>query len=244
MKISGKNSVIERLRSNPHSVKKIYIQQGIDGVASIRKKAKQWGIPVLNVPKSKIVKMARNTNTQGVLIDVDGFEYIECDALLDDARKKKRVPIFLDSLNDPQNLGAIIRSVACLGKFALILPTHNSVSVTESVLRVASGGDNYVPIAQVSNMNQAIQKAKEKGFWIVGSVVGEDNSIYNAEFPFPMALVMGSEQKGIRGGIRKNLDMEFSIPMALNTLSFNVAHATAIFCYEIKKQQYQKKLKD
>jgi len=140
MKLFGKNPVIERLRTNPSSIKKIYIQQGLEGIGAIRKKAFSAGIPILIVPKSKIIKIARNANTQGVIVDVEGYDYVEFNELLKVSFKKKRNIVFLDGLNDPQNLGAIIRSLACLGRFSIVLPTHKSVSVTEAVLRVASGG--------------------------------------------------------------------------------------------------------
>ena len=242
MKLSGKNSVIERLRSNPKSIRKIYLEQGFKGTLFIHKKAKQWGIPVLPVPQSKMMKIGRDKNVQGILVDVEDFHYSPYDELLDTAIKKKRSLIFLDGLNDPQNFGAIIRSLACLGKFSIILPTHDSVSVTETVLRVASGGDNYVPIAKVANLGQAIKRAKDSGFHIAGAVVKDGKNLNEITLPYPMGLVIGSEQKGIRDAIRKSLDIELTIPMASDTLSFNVAHATTVLCYEIAKQKtnYQK----
>ena len=149
----------------------------------------------------------------------------------------------MDGLTDPQNLGNIIRTVACLGGFSIVLPTHDSVEVTETVLRVSAGGDNYVKVAQVSNLNQAILKAKENDFWIAGTVVEEGQSIYEMEWPFPLGLVIGSEPKGIRETIRKNLDMTVTIPMAYERLSLNVATATALCCYEIIRQRQSRHLK-
>ena len=237
MKLFGKNSVIERLRSDPKSIRKIYIQEGLKETAYIRKKAKPYGIPVYVVPPSKLLKLGRTKNTQGVLVDVEEFNYIPYEELLETAINKKRCPLFLDGLNDPQNLGAIIRSLACLGKFSIVLPTHSSVGVTEAVLRVASGGDNYVPFTKVANLNQAIKSAKDAGFWIAGAVVDKGQSVFNTKLPHPLGLVIGSEQKGIREITRKLLDIELTIPMALGTLSFNVAHATTILCYEITRQK-------
>ncbi len=243
MKLYGKNSALERLRSNPASIRKIYIQHGFKGTLSIHKKARQWNIPILPVSQSKMMKMGRDKNTQGVMVDIEEFAYTSYDELLETALKKKRSLVFLDGLNDPQNFGAIIRSLACLGKFSVVHPTHDSVGVTETVLRVASGGDNYVPIAKVSNLSNAIKRAKNEGFKIVGAVVGDGEDLNEFEMPFPLGVVVGSEQKGIRDVIRKHLDVELSIPMALSTLSFNVAQATAILSYEITKQKknHQKK---
>ncbi len=240
MKLFGKNSVIERLRSNPSSIIKIFIEQGYKDSAYIHKKAKQRNIPIFVVPSSKMRKVGRDKNTQGVIIDVENFPYVLYEDLIQTALKKKVCLVFLDGLNDPQNLGAIMRSLGCLGKFAIVLPTHDSVHVNETVVRVASGGDNYVPVAQVSNLNKAIQQAKEAGFWIAGSVVKDGKSLYEAELSFPLGLVVGSEQKGVRQSVQKNLDLEITIPMPVHTLSLNVAHATSIICYEIKRQSFNK----
>jgi 23S rRNA (guanosine2251-2'-O)-methyltransferase len=237
MKLYGKNAVIERLRSNPKSIRKIYIQHGFKGTLNIHKRAKQWGIPILPIPLSKMMKIGRDKNVQGILMDVEDFAYVPFEDLLDTALDKNRCPVFLDGLQDPQNLGAIMRSLACLGKFSLVLPTHDSVGVTETVLRVASGGDNYIPVARVSNLGQAIKKAQERGFQAVGAVVKGGENLYEVELPHPLALVIGSEQKGIREVILHGLDRQLSIPMACDTLSFNVAQAAAVFCYEITKQK-------
>ena len=243
MRLFGKNSIVERLRCNPSSIRKIYVQHGFKGTLFIHKKARQHGVPVLPVSQSKMMKMGRDKNTQGILADAEDIAYIPYDELLEAALKKKRSLVFLDGLKDPQNLGAIVRSLACLGKFSVILPTHDSVSVTEAVLRVASGGENYVPFAKVPNLGNAIKKAKEEGFHIAGAVVQGGQCLSETALPHPLGLVIGSEQKGIRDVIRKHLDLELSIPMTCDTLSFNAAHATVVLCYEITKQKknYQKK---
>ena len=243
MKLYGRNTVIERLRTDPKSINKIFVEQAYKGTGNIQKKARQWGVPVYVISSSKMLKIARDKNTQGVVADVGDFHYLEYDELLENAHKKKHCLVFLDGLTDPQNLGAILRSLACLGKFLIILPTHDSVSITEAVLRVASGGDNYVRIAKVANLNNAIKKAKDAGFWIAGSVVSDGEVLGEVKFPFPLGIVIGSEQKGIRDIIRKQLDTKITIPMAVETLSFNAAHATTVLCYEITRQRkaFQKK---
>ncbi|MBP9854409.1 MAG: RNA methyltransferase [Candidatus Omnitrophica bacterium] len=240
MRIYGKNPVIERLRANPASINAITIQRDFKEADYIHKKAKQRGIPVRVVDKSMILKMTRNSNAQGVIADLTDYEYVAYDEMLEYALKKKRVVLFLDELNDPQNLGAIIRSLGCFGHFSLALPTHKSVEVTESVLRVASGGENYVQIAKVGNINKAIRAAKELGFHIVGAVPTDGEPIEEVKFQFPLGLVIGSEQKGIRDIIEKELDQRVSIPMHVNTVTFNAAAATTIVCYEINRQRKQK----
>lgn len=240
MKLYGKNPVFERLRANPESVKHIYIQEGFEESGYVYKKAKLRGISVVVVPKSKIMKLTRNTNAQGIIADVDDFSYVEFNELLSHVLEKKQCVLFIDGLNDPQNLGAIIRTAGSLGGFAIVLSTHDCVGVTEAVLRVASGADNYVPVARVANLVNALRKAKEAGFTIAGTVVENGQSIEDTILPYPLGLVIGSERKGIREITRKQLDLELTIPMRIHTLSLNVAQATTIFCYEIKRQKNKK----
>jgi 23S rRNA (guanosine2251-2'-O)-methyltransferase len=237
MMLYGKNPVIERLKSNPQSIRRIYIQEGHEDTGYIQKKAQKWGLPVCIVPKTKIAKLARNLNTQGVVADIAAFPYAELSDFLEQARKKSHTLVFLDGLNDPQNLGGIIRSLACLGRFSVVLPSHGSVEVTESVLRVACGGENYVPIVKVSNLVQAMKTAKDVGFWLAGSVVKGGEDIRTVKLPFPLGLVLGSEQKGIRDVVRSTVDLCLTLPMTQPRMSLNVAHAAAVFGYEISRQK-------
>jgi len=237
MKLYGKNPVIERLKSNPKSIRRIMIEEEHADLSYIRKKCHQWGISILTVPYSKIQRLAQNLNTQGILADIEDFAYIQLDELLDHALDKKRIPVFLDNLNDPQNLGGIIRTCGALGVFDIVLPTTESVSVTESVLRVACGGENYLSVAKVNNLGNSIEKARKMGFWIIGTVVEEARSLTDITLQFPLGLVMGSEEKGVRDIIRKKLDLEVMIPMKNQRMSLNVAHATSMMCYEIIRQK-------
>ncbi len=240
MKLYGKNPVLERLKTKPHTIKMILVEQGHPDHGYIAGKARKSGIMVNAVSASQIMKLARNHNTQGVIADVLDYEYETYEELLRRALDKNITLVFLDGVTDPQNLGSIIRSLGCLGDFAVILPTKDSVSVTEAVLRVASGADNYVPVSQVSNIANAIKKAKDAGFWITGSIVEEGENLVDAKLQFPLGLVVGSEQKGIRDIVKKHLDQRLTIPMTQARLSFNVSQATAIFAYEITKQKSQK----
>ncbi len=237
MKLYGKNPVLERLKSNPKSIRKILIQQDHPEISYIRQKAQKWNIPIFAIPKDRMYKLGQNLHAQGLLVEVEDFSYIPYDEMLEQSFNKKQSLIFLDQLNDPQNLGGIIRSLACLGNFGIILPKHSSVEVTEAVLRVACGADNYVPVSKVSNLANAIASAKQKGFWIAGTVVKGGKNLMETKLPFPLALVIGSEQKGIREIIKKHLDLELTIPMVPPRLVLNVAHATTILAYEIIRQK-------
>ncbi|HLF18289.1 MAG TPA: 23S rRNA (guanosine(2251)-2'-O)-methyltransferase RlmB [Candidatus Omnitrophota bacterium] len=238
--MAGKNPVFERLRANPRSIRRIYLEEGFSESGFVRGKAKKFGIPVLTIHAAQMHKIGRDKNTQGILADVDDAEYVDFDELLEHAVSKKRTLIFLDELTDPQNLGAIIRSLGSLGRFSLVLPQRHSVGITETVLRIASGGENYVPVAQVSNLNHAIEEAKESGFTIIGAVTRNGENIYEVELPAHIGLVIGGEQKGIREGVMKNLDIKITIPMLVDTMSLNVAAATTLLCYETIKQKFKK----
>lgn len=237
MRLYGKNPVLERLKSNPKSIKRIFIEQGHREAGYIHMKGKQWHIPVLAVPYSKIQKLAHNLNTQGILAEIEEFPYMDIDDLLDTAKEKKWSIVFLDNLTDPQNLGGIMRTCGSLGNFAIVLPTAEAVNVTETVLRVACGGDNYVVVSRVANLGHAIDKAKAQGFWIMGTAVKDARSIFEVTMQFPLGLVLGSEGKGVREIIRKKLDQEVIIPVKYERMSLNVAHAASIICYEILRQR-------
>jgi 23S rRNA (guanosine2251-2'-O)-methyltransferase len=239
MRIYGKNPVIERIKADPKSVLHIYVETGHVDEQYLRLKAKKYGIPLSSVPSSKMIKLGRSLNTQGLLIDVEDFSYADYDDLVDETYAQGMTLLFFDGITDPQNFGAILRSVACLGGFAVVIPTHGAVDVTDTVTRVACGGENHVKIAKVNNLNNAIEKAKSKGFWIAGCVVKDGEDIAKAKLPFPLGLVIGSEGKGIREVTLKHLDVQLTVPMAQPRLSLNAAHATTLFCYEIKRQKEQ-----
>ena len=237
MRIFGKNPCLERLRRDPYSIRKITVVQGLKEAGYVQRKANQCKISVVTIPKTKMDKVTQHKNAQGIFMDIGDFEYKDFHDLLDQARSKKRTLIFLDGITDPQNLGAILRTLGCLGDFSVVLPLKDAAGVTEAVLRVASGGENYVPIAQVSNLNKAIREAKKENFFIAGSIVENGTPIEEAKIPFPLGFVIGSEQKGVRPVIQKECDLSVTIPMHENTLSLNAAQATTIFCYEINKQK-------
>lgn len=237
MQLYGKNPVIERLKTNPKTIKRILVEEGHVDASYIKSKASKWGIGFQVIPKTKMQKITRTINSQGILAKVEDFRYTDYDELLARTERENLSLVFLDGLTDPQNLGAIIRSLACLGGFAVVLPRKDSVDVTESALRVASGGDNFVAVAKVSNLTQAISEAKKRGVTIAGAVTGEGENLMQAVFSFPVGLVIGSEQKGIRDIIKNQLQLKITIPMSQPRLSFNAAQATTILCYEINKQK-------
>ncbi|MFH1062689.1 MAG: 23S rRNA (guanosine(2251)-2'-O)-methyltransferase RlmB [Candidatus Omnitrophota bacterium] len=236
MNLFGKNQVIERLQSQPQSIKKIFFHQKSD-FAAIKAQANDKKIPCIVLNDKEFLSIAKKAHTEGVIALVADFCYEQLDTLLKRDKQNKYVLIALSNITDPQNLGSILRTAACFGNFALIIPNHRTASINETVLRVACGGENHVPIVQVTNLITAIQAAKDAGYWVAGSVVEQGLDVTCFKFPFPLCLVIGSEDKGIRHGLLNHLDYRLTLPMPGRELSLNAAVATAIFCYEIMKQR-------
>lgn len=235
MFLYGKNSVLERLKANPESIRKIFLQENFNA-PHIMKIIKSAKIPFKSVAEKELLRIKCADRLQGIVAEADKFKYTPFEELLHRSEDKLSV-IFLDSINDPHNLGSIIRIVACFGGFAVVIPRHGACEVNETVLHVASGGENFVPVSLVTNLATALREAKEAGYWAVGTVVEDGENINKAALPFPLCLVMGSEGKGIRHGVQKQLDLKVSLPMKGAQLSFNVAMACAIFAHEIAKQR-------
>lgn len=236
MNLYGRNSIFERLKINPKSIKRILLEEGKD-LSAIRRLCKSKGIPFNCFPQARFDKFSRGVRSQGVIADVEEFQYANLEDILEPEKEKPPIILFLDNLNDPQNLGAILRTCGCFGGFAVVLPKHDSVEVTEAALRVASGTENYVPVAKVNGLLPAVILVKERGFWIGGAMTTGGQDIASVRLNFPLGLIIGSEAKGIRQSLTKELDFGLSIPMHTGGLSFNAATAAAIFAYEAIRQR-------
>lgn len=234
MRLYGKQPVLERLKTNPQSIHRLYIQQETDA-AEVVGAAKAVGKTFTSISKQEFTTMARDLHAQGILADVEEFEYAALEDLL--RRPEPRPTLFLlDRITDPQNLGAILRTAACFGGMALVLPRHSSAQINETALRVACGGENHVPVAQVANLVQASELAKKAGYWIAGASVSGGSPLPTTDWPTPLAVVLGSEGEGIRPGLGKHLDLTLTLPMPGAALSFNVATAAALIAYEITRR--------
>jgi 23S rRNA (guanosine2251-2'-O)-methyltransferase len=235
MKLYGKNPVLERIKSNPKSIRKLYLQKRKD-LSGIVKEAKRVGLSFESVTQEELRKICGDVHHQGAVAEIPEYKYAPFPEVLSDCIKDGVVPVFLDRITDPQNLGSIIRTLACLGGFSIVLPEYESIHVNETVLRVASGGENYIKVAMVPNNVKALKQAKEKGIHIAGAVTEGGSSIDKSDFAPPLAIVIGSEGKGLRPGVLDCLDEGVSLPMEGADLSYNAAVATALFCYEIKRR--------
>jgi 23S rRNA (guanosine2251-2'-O)-methyltransferase len=232
----GKNSVLERLSAKPESIKTVYIQDNFNA-PHIVKLIRSKGIPCRQVREKELSRIKRADRLQGIVAEVERFCYIEFNRLIARKDNGRLTLIFLDDINDPHNLGSILRITACMGGFGIIIPRHSSCEINDTVMHVASGGENYTPVSMVSNTLNALTKVKQSGYWIAGTVVKGGESIQKTKLPHPLAIVFGSEGGGIKPAIRKHLDLSITLDMKGAELSLNVAMAAAIFCYEINKQK-------
>lgn len=235
MRLYGKRPVIERLRRAPKTVRTLYLQEQTDAPEVVHA-AKQAGIRFISKPKQEFQRMAGLAHAQGVMAEVEDFRYTDLEQMLK-APEPRPTLLLLDRITDPQNLGAILRTTACLGGFALVLPRHESAEVNETVLRVACGGENYVPVALVTNLAQAAELAKKAGYWVAGAAAEGGTPLHQADWPTPLAVVLGSEGSGIRPGLEKHLELTLTLPMPGAALSYNVAAAATLIAYEITRRR-------
>ncbi|MBI3323331.1 MAG: 23S rRNA (guanosine(2251)-2'-O)-methyltransferase RlmB [Candidatus Omnitrophica bacterium] len=238
MRLYGKRPVMERILRAPRTVRALYLQTETDAPEVVRA-AKAAGLSFISKSKAEFTRMAGLAHAQGVLAEVEDFRYAELEDLLKRPEPRPTL-LLLDRITDPQNLGAILRTVACLGGFALVLPRHDSAEVNETVLRVACGGENHVPVARVTNLAQAAELAKKAGYWVAGASAEGGTPLHQADWPTPLAVVLGSEGGGIRPGLEKHLELTLTLPMPGAALSYNVATAAALIAYEITRRRLAK----
>lgn len=236
-KIFGRNAVLETIKSGKRTINKILISKTARGnsISEIIKLAKIKGIVINNVPPEKFDKFEQE-NTQGIVAEVSAIKYIEFEDLINIVKNKKNgLLLLLDSIEDPHNLGAIIRNAVCFGVDGVIIPKWRSATINETVERTSAGAIEYIKIARVTNSSQAILKLKDNGFWILGAENG-NKSITNTNIPFPSVLVMGSEGFGIHQKIKEKCDFIITIPQQNTISSLNVSCASAVILYEIAKK--------
>lgn len=235
-KLFGRNAVLEAIKSGNRTINKIFISKTAHGssISEIIKLAKTKGIVINNVPPERLDKFELE-NTQGVVAEVSSINYVELEDLINIAKnKEKGLLLLLDGIEDPHNLGAIIRNAVCFGVDGVIIPKWRSATINETVERTSAGAIEHMKIARVTNSSQAILKLKDNGFWVLGAENG-NNSIANTKVPFPAVLVMGSEGFGIHQKIKEKCDFIITIPQKNTISSLNVSCASAVILYEISK---------
>ncbi|KRM86482.1 23S rRNA (guanosine(2251)-2'-O)-methyltransferase RlmB [Lacticaseibacillus thailandensis] len=232
----GRHAVAEALTSgSAATINKLFVQKSLssDQIHSIVERAKKAKILVSEVPKSKLDLLSDNGNHQGVMLAMPPYAYASIDDLFAKAQAAEQDPFFLilDNLEDPRNLGAIMRTADAVGVHGIIIPKHRAVGLTSAVAKISTGAIEHVPVARVTNLANAIKALKDRGLWIFGTAMeGQDFRQWNATGP--IGLVIGNEGKGISPGIQKLMDATVSIPMVGHVQSLNASVAAGILMYQ------------
>ncbi len=239
--IYGKNPVTEAILAGK-TINKIYFQRSNKELYETIKLAKDNRIVVVEADKQKLDKMVEFQNSQGIVASVTEYEYFEIDDILEYAKEKNEPPfiLVLDKIEDPHNLGAIIRSAECMGVHGIIIQKRNACQVTDTVEKVAAGATQYVRIARVTNITESIKKLKDNGLWIYGLDMEGSETIYKTKFDGAIGIVIGNEGDGISRLVRENCDFIVNIPMSGNINSLNASVSAAISIYEVGRQKAMK----
>lgn len=241
--IEGRNAVLEAFRSG-RTIDKIYILDGCqDGpVRTIVREAKKHGSLINFVTKERLSQLSETGKHQGVIAHAAAYEYSTIDDMLKLAEERGEAPflILLDNIEDPHNLGAIIRTANLAGAHGVIIPKRRAVGLTATVAKTSAGALNYTPVAKVTNLSQTIETLKQEGMWFVCADMG-GSTMYDLNLTGPIGLVMGNEGSGVSDLVKKHCDFVASIPMKGDIDSLNVSVATGVLTYEIVRQRLLKK---
>ena len=235
--VYGKNAVVEILKGNL-SVNKIWICETARNTHEVIEHAKEKNVPIKTVNKSKITSLVSDeVNHQGIVAEIAKKEYMELDELLDACKDKEAFFIILDGVEDPHNLGAIIRTADAAGVDGIIIPKHGAVGATSTVYKVSAGALERMNICRVTNLSQAIETLKKNNIWIAGVDMVAKEVYSESTLKGPIALVLGGEGKGLSLKLKDNCDFTIKIPMNSKANSLNVSVSAAITIYEIYKQR-------
>ena len=238
--VEGRNAVIELLESGK-DINKIFITKGEKhgSINKIISMAKERKVILVEKDKRQMEQMAQNENYQGVIAIVPPFEYCEIEDILDKAKEMKEDPfvLILDGIEDPHNLGSIIRTAETAGVHGIIIPKRRAVAVNSTVNKVSAGAVQYMKIARVTNITDSIEKLKEKGLWICGTDINTDTYYYNQDLTGTLGIVIGNEGTGMSDRVKKSCDFLVKIPMKGKVTSLNASVSAGIVIYEAMKQR-------
>ena len=241
--IEGRNSVLELLESGK-DINKIFVTRGekhgsINKILAIAKERK---IIVVEKDKKQMDEMAQEESYQGVIAIVPPFEYVEIEDILNEAKQKQEDAfiLILDGIEDPHNLGSIIRTAETAGVHGIIIPKRRAASVNSTVNKTSAGAVEHMKIARVTNISDTIEQLKQEGLWICGTDISAEKYYYNQDLTGPLGIVIGNEGKGISEKVKKNCDFNVKIPMKGKVTSLNAAVSTGIIVYEAVKQRIVK----
>ncbi len=238
-KVEGRNPVLELLNSQ-RKIERLIVAKGLNPAGyKIVEGAKRKGIRVEYVPRQRLDNLSEKGNHQGLIALTEKFRYAEGPkAIIEEVRAKGQEPLIvvLDKVKDPHNLGAVIRTAHCSGAHGVIIPKRNAAKVTPTVIKSAAGATEHIPIARVTNIVRTIEKMKVLGLWVAGADMDGD-IMYNADFNGPIALVAGSEGKGLSRLVRDRCDFLVKVPMKGTITSLNVSVAVGVLLYEVLRQR-------
>lgn len=240
--IEGRNAVLEAFRSGK-CIDKLFILDGCqDGpVRTIAREARKTDTIINYVSKERLDQLSETHAHQGVIAQVAAYDYSTVDEILARAEEKGEAPflIILDNVEDPHNLGAIIRTANLAGAHGVIIPKRRAVGLTSTVAKTSAGAINYTPVAKVTNIVRTIEELKEKGIWFVCADMGGE-TMYDLDLTGPMGLVIGNEGEGVSRLVREACDFTASIPMKGDIDSLNASVAAGVLAYEIVRQRLAK----
>ena len=241
--IEGRNAVLEAFSSGK-TIDKLFLLDGyMDGpIRTVQREAKKHDTIISYVTKERLDQISETGKHQGVIAYAAAYTYASIDDMLQKAKDAGEDPflIFLDNVEDPHNLGAIIRTANLAGAHGVVIPKRRAVGLTATVAKASAGAINYTPVAKVTNLSQTIETLKQEGMWFVCADMG-GSTMYDLNLTGPIGLVMGNEGSGVSDLVKKHCDFVASIPMKGDIDSLNVSVATGVLTYEIVRQRLLKK---
>lgn len=239
--IEGKNAVLEAFRAGK-TIDKLYVLDGSQEgpIRSIIREAKKYDTIINYVTKERLDQVSNTGKHQGVIAQAAAYEYAEIEDIFQAADAKGEQPfiILLDEIEDPHNLGAIIRTANLAGAHGIIIPKRRAVGLTATVAKTSCGAINYTPVVKVTNLSKTIEELKKRGVWFV-CADSEGEVMYKLDLKGPIGLVVGNEGTGVGSLVKKNCDFIASIPMKGDIDSLNASVATGVLAYEIVRQRMQ-----
>ena len=240
--IEGRNAVIEAYRAGKTIDKLFVLEHCKEGsMNTVIREAKKHDTIINYVKKERLDQMSETGKHQGVIAYAAAYDYASVDDILEKAEQKGEAPfiIILDDIEDPHNLGAIIRTANLAGAHGVIIPKHRAAGLTATVVKASAGAINYTPVAKVTNISKTIDELKDKGLWFVCADMG-GTTMYNLDLRGPIGLVIGNEGKGVSRLVKEKCDFVASVPMFGDIDSLNASVATGVLAYEIVRQRLQK----
>ncbi|MFZ5469282.1 MAG: 23S rRNA (guanosine(2251)-2'-O)-methyltransferase RlmB [Myxococcota bacterium] len=240
--VFGVNPVLEALRARPEEVEHLYLAEGQlapGQAAEVLSRARDAGVRVHRVARERLHAMAEGGVHQGLVAEVREYAYADVGELLTSARASGRpaLIVVLDGIQDPQNLGAIIRSAHAFGAHGVVVPKDRAAGMSGAVAKASAGAVEHCRVARVVNLSRALEELKEKGLWTVAAVPGASQPLWQAPLDGPLAIVVGAEGTGVRPGVLGHCDLQVSIPMEGQVGSLNASVSAGVLLYEAARQR-------